>query len=119
LLVVGKERNNLVHWALVTASSHSNALVMPTRKCIGLVLVPVKAGTGASEAAKVVKKPCMCCAIGGKEMAKPNTKLCKSWCQHWKAEGKLDQYRLSSNAQMNCQDLRGCQQDPSRALKSE
>jgi hypothetical protein len=34
----------------------------------------------------------MCCAVGGREMAKPNAKLCKTWSKHSKAEEKLDQY---------------------------
>jgi hypothetical protein len=105
-LTIGKETSDLVCWAFkenfkvleeedkLTEDDPSSILGegLPLRCPCNADKKMHWAGTGAGGVAKVVKKPCMCCAIGGKEMAKPNAKLCESWCQHWKAQGKLDQY---------------------------
>jgi hypothetical protein len=106
-MVVGKETNDLVRWAFKenfkVLELEDKLTEDDTSSILGEGFKPLRcpcdadkkmhwAGTGAGGAAKVVKKPCMCCAIGGKEMAKANSELCETWCQNWKAQGKLEEF---------------------------
>jgi hypothetical protein len=104
-LIIGKETNEMVRWALTDNFKEmelENALTFDdTSTILGEgykpLLCPVDAdkkmhwcGLDSGGAAKVVNQPCPCCATISDDLANPNAHLCSRFCNEWERDGKLE-----------------------------